>query len=156
VAVSIWQLIIIAVILGVPILMAYRSYRAMREPHDDLVRPLRSLTRNLVASLLATVFFFVVSAATVGSTEPVTRGPVADGLFSLVLLVLAFVMLGSSLKFWVALGMLSSRLGRSPIVWIGLPIITSPIGPFVAYFWMRGLAKAAITGRVLAPVSAGS
>jgi hypothetical protein len=144
-AISIYQLIIIAVIFGVPIVVTYRAYRSMREPSGNLSRLLRSLTRNLVASLVATVFFIGLSATTMtGGSTAVARGVAADILLTFVLLASALVMLGSTLKFWVALGMLASRLGRSPIVWIGLPLITSPIGRFLAYFWMRSLAAAAI------------
>jgi len=35
------------------------------------------------------------------------------------------------------LGRLAWLQGASPIVWVGLPMITQPVGYFVAYFMMR-------------------
>ena len=55
--------------------------------------------------------------------------------------VLFYLMLFGALVFYVALGMLARRLGKSPIVWVGLTVITTPIGPLVALPWMLILAS---------------
>ena len=54
--------------------------------------------------------------------------------------VLFYTMLLGALVFYVALGMLARRLGKNPIVWVGLTVITTPIGPLVALPWMLILA----------------
>jgi hypothetical protein len=57
-------------------------------------------------------------------------------------LVIVAVLMAFGIGFYVALGVLANRLDRSWITWIGLTVITNPIGPFVAYFKMRKLVLA--------------
>jgi hypothetical protein len=52
-----------------------------------------------------------------------------------------------SLIFYVFLGMLARRLGKSWILWVGLTIITKPIGTIVAYLMMRDYVKAGVPAR---------
>lgn len=50
----------------------------------------------------------------------------------------------AALVFYACLYVLASRLGQSTITWVGLAVITAPIGPFVAYSMMRQRVKCAI------------
>lgn len=43
----------------------------------------------------------------------------------------------ASWVFIITLWRLAGALNRRPIVWVGLTIISSPIGPFISYFLMR-------------------
>jgi hypothetical protein len=56
-------------------------------------------------------------------------------------IVCVLAMLSASFPFYICLGILAKRMGRSWITWVGLTIITKPIGPFVAYFKMRNLVN---------------
>ena len=40
------------------------------------------------------------------------------------------------LAFYIILGILAVKKKRSVVYWVGLSVITSPIGPIVAYFMM--------------------
>jgi hypothetical protein len=55
-----------------------------------------------------------------------------------------FLLVGAGVAFYIALGMLAARLGKSWILWVGLTIITKPIGSIIAYFLMRQRVKDAI------------
>jgi membrane associated rhomboid family serine protease len=58
-----------------------------------------------------------------------------DALPSLALLgILGAVV--AILGFYIYLGDLAGLLGKSPIIWMGVSFITSPVGPFVAYIAM--------------------
>ena len=49
--------------------------------------------------------------------------------------------------FYISLGILAARLGKSWIVWVGLTIIAKPIGTIVAYFRMRLLVNEQIESK---------
>jgi hypothetical protein len=51
------------------------------------------------------------------------------------------VLATSGLAYYVVLGMLADHLGRNWIVWVGLTLITKPVGPFIAYLMMRDRVK---------------
>lgn len=60
-----------------------------------------------------------------------------------------FVVLPGAVAGWVfiiTLWRLARVLERSPIVWVGLTIISTPIGPLVSYFLMRHLVLSTIKG----------
>lgn len=54
-------------------------------------------------------------------------------------IVCALAIFAATPPFYICLGILAKRLGRSWITWVGLTFITKPIGPFVAYFKIRNL-----------------
>lgn len=56
-------------------------------------------------------------------------------------IVCVLAMVSASIPFYICLGTLAKRMGRSWITWVGLTFITKPIGPFVAYFKMRNLVN---------------
>jgi hypothetical protein len=51
------------------------------------------------------------------------------------------VLAASGVAYYVVLGMLADHLGRSWVVWVGLTLITKPVGPFIAYLMMRDRVK---------------
>jgi len=55
--------------------------------------------------------------------------------------VVGFLMLGLNIAFCISLGLLASKLGHRWFVWVGLTIITNPIGFVVAYLMMRQRVK---------------
>jgi hypothetical protein len=54
----------------------------------------------------------------------------------LVLIVGAIMCVGA-LAFYISLGQLAARLGSSWIIWVGLSVLTAPVGPIIAYIAMR-------------------
>lgn len=50
---------------------------------------------------------------------------------------LGVLMVGVSVAFCVSLGQLASYLGKRWYVWVGLTILTNPVGYFVAYLMMK-------------------
>ena len=52
-----------------------------------------------------------------------------------------FLLVIDGFLYFYKLGALAKCLGKSPIVWVGLTMITSPIGTVVAYFLMKKEAK---------------
>lgn len=138
VGISIWQLIIIAFLFASIVGM----FRAItREPKSDLSRPLRYLDGSFAVTVISTIL--LLSGSLKGLTEQ------GEGLGALVLVFVVVWLAG--VAFWISLGTLARRLGRSVIIWVGLTFITSPIGPVVSYFWMRSLAKNAIHQRATPP-----
>ena len=101
-----------------------------------LDRLLTALTVSFLVELATTVLFVVLVSAS--SSEP----------FSPILAVCLLGMVVAGLAFYILLGSLASRMGKSWIVWVGLTIITKPIGSFVAYFMIRQRVKTAIDTNV--------
>ncbi|APG25959.1 hypothetical protein [Syntrophotalea acetylenica] len=60
---------------------------------------------------------------------------------AIVLWLIIFIM---GILFIFSLGGLAGDLNRSGIVWIGLSIITAPIGPIVAFSMMRNIVNTEI------------
>lgn len=52
-----------------------------------------------------------------------------------------FLLLVTGGPFFVSLGRLAGRLKRRWLVWVGLTLLTLPIGPFVSYVRMRELSR---------------
>jgi hypothetical protein len=78
-----------------------------------------------------------------------THQPVHPGI-TLVLVGLATV---AGWTWVVLLGVIAHRLGRSWVIWVGLSIITSPVGPLVAYVLMLGHISSAKAANAQAVVS---
>jgi hypothetical protein len=76
----------------------------------------------------------IVAAIILQADDPTlfTANPLAPDL--LIIIGIASV---AGLAFYIALGQLAARLGKSWILWVGLSIITAPVGPFIAYLMMR-------------------
>ena len=92
--------------------------------NDKLTRPKQVLVWSFVVSLAATAGFFYMTSNTNFEEAPIEP-----------FLGLVLVMCAAGLAFYISLGVLASRLGRSPIVWVGLAFIFGPfgaIGTFVA------------------------
>jgi hypothetical protein len=47
------------------------------------------------------------------------------------------------LIYYVLLGIQAARLKKSPILWVGLSVLSSPMGPFISCFLIRGDTKEA-------------
>ena len=127
--ISFWQLIIITLILAA---LIYCFHLVRKGPKHDLVRPFRFLNGSFLVSIAATILVVMTGS------EPAEL-PSGGYMLSFLVLIL------SGWTFWISLGVLASRLGRSPIIWVGVPFITSPIGPIVAYFMMRSRVQSAMS-----------
>jgi hypothetical protein len=62
--------------------------------------------------------------------------------------ILLLLMVAAGWVWYITLGIIAHRLGRRWIVWTGLPFITAPIGPLIAYLLMLGHIKADRDARV--------
>jgi hypothetical protein len=51
------------------------------------------------------------------------------------------VMVFSALLYYVFLGILATKNNKSVVVWVGLSVLTSPIGPFFSFFLMLSVGK---------------
>lgn len=68
--------------------------------------------------------------------------PVGEGgNLSLLAKVVTLIMVFSALLYYVFLGILSAKNNKSVIVWVGLSVLTSPVGPFFSFFLMLGIGK---------------
>jgi len=90
----------------------------------NLEKPLKNLTFSLITSILSMVLLIIFIEAS-----------------NVLVFTLLIVMLLTSLLFYINLGILAKKMGRSWIVWVGLTFITKPIGPIVSFFWIRSLVK---------------
>lgn len=85
-----------------------------------------TISFSIIALWLVTAFLL---AGNKGSTLPIPHNTIA--------LFVGLPGVVASLVFIITLWRLAGALNRSPIVWVGLTIIFSPVGPFVSYFLMR-------------------
>jgi hypothetical protein len=99
---------------------------------DKARKYLRSFTLWFILWIGSIALFFVIAVA-----DKTTEG---SGLEMLLLAVLAVGMAACAF-YYIYLGILASHLGRSVIIWVGLPIVTGPLGVLVSFFWMRSLVK---------------
>jgi len=112
----------------------------------DAFTPLQSASDDGLAKYLNRLTWSLVAAAG-GFTTFIALAPWKDNenyvvnLLAGVAVLLSFV---ASIAFYVLLGTLAARLKRSVITWVGLSVITNPIGPIVAYFNMRGVVGEAL------------
>ena len=95
---------------------------------EKLKRLLTFLTISftVIVSWLATAFILVINK---DSSPPLPHETIA--------LFVGLAGIVASWVFVITLWRLARTLNRSPIVWVGLTIISSPIGPVVSYFLMR-------------------
>lgn len=93
--------------------------------------PLRICTWALSTALASPVL--AVALALVADEISTIKATAA-----LVFLFIPFLALLALLVFYTALGTLAYRMRLSVPIWVGLPFLTSPIGPVVAYLLMRG------------------
>ena len=91
------------------------------------------LMQYLTWSFIAGVSGFV--ALMVAGTVSLEEG------MSPFIIICVLAMVSASFPFYICLGILAKRMGRSWITWVGLTFITKPIGPLVAYFKMRNLVN---------------
>ena len=91
-----------------------------------------SFVWSFTVSIICLVGFIIL-----GVTEQQHEGTSSVAMFLLIIMVVA------GLVWYVSLGILAHRLGRSWLVWVGLSFITSPIGPLVIFPLMLGHIRAA-------------
>ncbi len=96
----------------------------------------RALSQTFTLAFLITVGCFVAMVI-LGATTPEHKGITPLEGFLLLLMV------AGAWTWYIALGVIASRLGRRWLVWTGLSFITAPIGPFIAYPLMLGHIKSA-------------
>lgn len=101
------------------------EYKKKVDELKRLEKPMKALTFCFATSIVSMLLLFIFIDAS------------DDGLSFIFLAV----MLITSLFFYINLGILTKRMGRSWIVWVGLTFITKPIGPIVSFFWIRSLIK---------------
>jgi len=109
-----------------------RSLAFGRTNTDDLRMNFSRLSWSFAASLLS--FAAIIVFAHEKQLE------VSPGLGAFTVLVL-FV---SGVCFYVFLGILAVRMGRSPVVWVGATLVFTPFGPFAAYYGMWRLVGEAV------------
>jgi hypothetical protein len=134
------RVLLLIVLFGSP----FFAYFAMTSgvSRDDLNRPFRFLNWTF-AVLIVGLIALVALGTMMGDDQPQPSPVVQLLLFALIVAWAA-----NGFAFWVALGVLAKRLHRSPIIWIGAAFLTNPVGPFVAYFMMRGNVKEALRSAV--------
>ena len=113
----------------------------------QLQKPMNRLTVCFVAAIASFASLMVF-----GMKVPAYER--THGAWEVLLGVLVLVWLVSGLGFYVYLVKLARRLGRSWIIWAGLAFITSPIGPFVAYFNMKELVARTLAAPTTVTTSA--
>ena len=92
---------------------------------SQYVRPMKALTASYIGQWCAFALIYIA-----GTTDKSLHIPGVDALAAMLLVV-------SSIAYYISLGILAKRSGRSWIVWVGLTILINPIGWIVAYFMMR-------------------
>jgi len=113
-----------------------RLSRASRQS----LRRLLHVTTLSYAAVVATFFFLALAPSLTDPLKPFGA--------------LAIVAVGMT-AFCVSLGKLATRLGRSWIVWVGLSLLTKPIGPIVACVRMKILVDRA-TNKVGQTITGGT
>lgn len=103
-----------------------KSVNTVTNP-EVLKKPMQWLTRFFSIWILSTVLLI----AFVGENS--------SRSFKIPLSISLLAMLVGGFGFYICLGILAKRLGKSWIIWVGLTVLTNPIGAFVAYFRMRSL-----------------
>jgi hypothetical protein len=130
---SIWQLLIILLLVGAPVAMYFIISGG---PRGEIQRPLKFLHGSFWSYVVAGVLL-VASALAVDDTDSI--GGVLASLF--------VVLNVASWSFLISLGVLASRTGRSWILWAGLTFITGPLGTILSYFAMSNRIKDEQVGR---------
>jgi len=93
--------------------------------------PLRMMTWSVIVSIGCYLILIIIGV--IAPSKEITPLEV----------ILILLSVAAGLTFYISIGTLAAQIGRSWIIWVGLPIITAPIGPIIAFFWMRNLAKKA-------------
>ena len=133
------ELFVLPVIVGLPALL-WRIFS--RLVHRELKSLMQILTWSFVTAVTSCALLVVLGILIApASGEPSKEPSLLEGIC---LSVGGLVVYVTGLSFYICLGILAKRLSRSWIVWVGLTIITTPIGQFVAYFRMRHLVNSAI------------
>lgn len=144
-----WALIImITAFLVLGVMYVIKGARVQGAiPVEDvggIANSMKWLTRFFLVVIVGFALFFVV-----GTSASATN---SDALQRLALIALLAMVIGA-VGFYVCLGVLAKHLHRSWITWVGLAMLTSPIGPIVAYFSMRSLAANALSTEEKSKVS---
>jgi hypothetical protein len=105
-----------------------------QKPRPDLRRPFRFLNWSFLISLL--FWGLLILSVTVEHDPPPAPPPPIVPLLIAIMFVALF--------FFIALGQLARRLDKSSILWVGLSVLTWPLGSLIAFFLMRDKVKAAI------------
>lgn len=104
----------------------------MQSP-GSLDRLMNILTASFFAQIAVLIFLAAIPVPEIGSIPEAMAMPI--------FLVVVPVLLVSGFAFWISLGMLAAKTGRSGVVWVGLSFITAPIGSIIAYSRMLNIVK---------------
>ena len=127
---SIWQLLIILLIVGSPVVMYFIISHGDK---GDIKKPLNFFHRSFWIWLVGGIVFVVAGAA--GAIDS-NSDAVALGVGLLVLVVIV-----AGWSYIVALGVLASRTGANGFLWSALTWITGPFGVIASYIMMRSRSK---------------
>lgn len=109
----------------------------------------KPITRTLTLSFICS-FLVGVGAVVAGIAYAVIANPPAKDLTP-TQWFLVMLMVAAGPVWYVSLGMLAHRLGRSWLVWVGLSFIFSPIAPLIIFPLMLSHARAAAQQAAVAP-----
>jgi len=98
----------------------------------------RATTKRPVTRLLRQMFTWSIVGVVVPIVAIIVLANFASVQESVLPLLLSFLCIASGITWSVTLGMIASRLGRSWVVWVGLSMITSPVGFVLASALMTG------------------
>ncbi len=102
-------------------------------PRKDLSTPRLVMILSFTISLVSAVILFRLASG---------AGDAPLEMDAMYLILICALLLGV-LAFYVSLSTLARRLGRRPMVWVGLVFVTSPFGAFVAFPWMLSIVSKA-------------
>lgn len=108
---------------------------------EKLTKPLQGL--KLSGIIAVGSFIILVLIGISGHTQIRLNNPTFN-LYEILFIALYILLFISILLFEVYLGILARRLNKSLIIWVGLSIITSPLGPYIAYYNMLQEVKNAL------------
>lgn len=92
-----------------------------------------------LSKLLSISFSIIVAWIVAAVLLALIKESILPSLHYYIALVVGIPSIVASWIFIITLWRLARALNRSPIVWVGLTIITSPIGLFIAYFLMHDI-----------------
>ncbi len=98
-------------------------------PTKDLSKPRNALIIGFVIILISTI---TIIRRMVMLGEDIEGATAYDNYY----IIMIWTWFIGFLTFHIALGMLAKRIGQSAIIWAGLSVLTSPLGPFAAFPWM--------------------
>lgn len=111
----------------------------MESQKTAMVGKLKTLANVLTVAMLAG---FLIPVIAIFFNANKTGVPAEKDQLPLVVAVFSISML-CFLIFYILLGIQAVRLKKRPVLWVGLALLSAPVGPLVACFWIRGDTKKA-------------